>query len=326
VPGGYVCTASGYAVGRAPARVDQRRPDLSRAVPFPFVKVLGASSIRYDLPNPTKENIAEYQTKAYFLAVHERLERGGETWVRTVYDEFVAADEVRPVTPTKLVGERLGGAVSLPLAFVYGDPEGVPVECPKGGALTACGRAAKHSRFPFRAAGRAGYVERPDGALVRREHVRVAARVDRPDGIPPGAKWVHVNLAEQNFVAYEGDTPVYTSLISTGVPGHDTPNGLHRVYRKYVTKTMRGPDDEAGRYRVEEIPWVMYYHGNYALHGAYWHDQFGEVRSHGCTNIAPDDAKWLYQWGTGEMPAGWHANYKVKRGTWVYLTGSRAEA
>lgn len=323
IPGGYVCSASGYAIGARAESLSppQRLPDLSQPVPFPFVKVTTPSSIRYDDPATDKEAIAEYQTKAYFLAVDKELEVDGKKWIKTVYDEFVQADELKPVEPTRLVGEKLGASNPLPIAFVYGDPAGVEVECEKSGRFSACGRADKHSRFSVRGAEKSGRLQRPDGKWVSTEHLRVIRKIARPQGVPADARWVHVDLSQQAFIAYEGNTPVYTSLISSGISGFDTPNGLHRVYRKYVTKTMRGPDPDAGRYRVEEIPWVMYYDGNYALHGAYWHDNFGDVRSHGCTNIAPADAKWLYEWGTGDMPPGWHASYKVQDGTWVYLTG-----
>lgn len=324
IPGGYVCSASGYAIANRAFELSppQRLPDLSRAVPFSFVKVTTPNSIRYEAPVPSKANIEEYQTKAYFLAVSNVLRRGGTEWTRTVYDEFVRAEEVRPIEPTRLVGEKLGADRRLPLGFVFGAPEGVEVFCEDG---SPCGRVEQYHRFPVEGPPRGGRLPvRHDGEhrWIPEERVRVIRRIDRPRRIPASAKWVHVDLAHQAFVAYEGDAPVYASLVSTGIPSHATPNGLHRVYRKYVTKTMRGPDPDAGRYRVEEIPWVMYYRGNYALHGAYWHDEFGNVRSHGCTNIAPQDAKWLYHWGTGEMPPGWHANYRVDEGTWVYLTGS----
>ncbi len=63
----------------------------------------------------------------------------------------------------------------------------------------------------------------------------------------------------------------------------------------------------------------MYYHHGYALHGAYWHDGFGRVRSHGCTNIAPADARWLYRWTTPTVPRGWHG--RREEGSWVHNTG-----
>jgi hypothetical protein len=84
---------------------------------------------------------------------------------------------------------------------------------------------------------------------------------------------------------------------------------------------MRGEDPVDGPYEVEEVPWTMYYSGGYALHGAYWHDQFGRVRSHGCTNLAPADARWLLRWTDPPLPAGWHSIRPPTRdgGTRVYI-------
>ena len=82
---------------------------------------------------------------------------------------------------------------------------------------------------------------------------------------------------------------------------------------------MRGEDPVDGPYEVSEVPWTMYYSGSYALHGAYWHDDFGKTRSHGCTNLAPADARWLFQYTDGRVPSSWHALRQLE-GTPVYIT------
>jgi len=55
------------------------------------------------------------------------------------------------------------------------------------------------------------------------------------------------------------------------------------------------------------VPYVMYFQAGYGLHGAFWHDSFGEVRSHGCVNLAPRDAQWLFYWASPRLPNGWSA-------------------
>jgi hypothetical protein len=87
---------------------------------------------------------------------------------------------------------------------------------------------------------------------------------------------------------------------------------------------MDGSDPVDGDFEVEEVPWTMYYWGSFALHGAYWHDDFGQVRSHGCTNLAPADARWLFEWSSPSVPDGWHG-YRNSRGTWVWLSRGDAE-
>lgn len=324
-PGGFVCTSSGITVGGRPSQLSppQRRVNRDRAVPFSYVKVESVGAPRYDRPGGKAEHVVEEQTKAFFLAKDAVITRRGKKWLRTVYGEYVELDVTRPVVPTQLRGVELNAHNSLPIAFVIGPDDGVITYCPRYQRMAACGRAAKHSRFKpagHLLVGTQEYVLSARGKLYEAEYVRTADEITRPEDIPDDARWVHINLDEQTFVAYEGDVPHYTSLISSGVEGRDTPDGLYRTQRKYVSKTMRGPDETHGRYRVEEIPWVMYYHGAYAVHGAYWHNQFGEVRSHGCTNIAPVDAQWLFDWDQTPMREGWHANLRADGGLYLYFS------
>jgi lipoprotein-anchoring transpeptidase ErfK/SrfK len=144
--------------------------------------------------------------------------------------------------------------------------------------------------------------------------------VKAPSGVPDEAKWVHVDLSEQTLVAYEGARPVYVTVISSGKEGYEPPTGLFQVQQKYISTTMNATDPIDGFYEVEEVPWTLYYHGGYALHGAYWHTDFGKVRSHGCTNIAPVDARWIYYWSDPEVPPAWHAVRFQPDTTWVYFT------
>ena len=67
------------------------------------------------------------------------------------------------------------------------------------------------------------------------------------------------------------------------------------------------------------MPFVQYFHKGYALHGAYWHDDFGKVRSHGCVNLAPKDAAWLFEWTDPSVPRDWHGVLNKDRGTVVYI-------
>ncbi len=78
-----------------------------------------------------------------------------------------------------------------------------------------------------------------------------------------------------------------------------------------------------GPYSIEDVPWVMYFEGSYALHGAFWHNAFGAPRSHGCVNMAPPDAKELFGWVEPQLPEGWHGVYSTESvpGTRVVVHG-----
>ena len=95
---------------------------------------------------------------------------------------------------------------------------------------------------------------------------------------------------------------VYTSLISSGVGQWVTHPGLFQIYEKLLKDDMGGAfaADQSDFYLIEDVPWVMYYDGSRALHGAYWHTKFGYQKSHGCVNLSPRDALWLYEWADTE--------------------------
>jgi lipoprotein-anchoring transpeptidase ErfK/SrfK len=100
-------------------------------------------------------------------------------------------------------------------------------------------------------------------------------------------------------------------MVSTGRKGskaepYDTPTGRWRIYSKHISTTMDGNSASDGNYSIQDVPWTMFFYGSYALHGAFWHRGFGAVRSHGCVNLGPSDARWLFNWTTPFLPEGWH--------------------
>ena len=109
--------------------------------------------------------------------------------------------------------------------------------------------------------------------------------------------WIQINLTTQRLTAWEGGKPVYAIVISSGKKSTPTLTGIFNIQSKLKSSRMQGED-----YDVPNVPYAMYYQGNYAIHGAYWHRKFGTPISHGCVNIAPDHAKWLFQWASLGTP------------------------
>ena len=75
-------------------------------------------------------------------------------------------------------------------------------------------------------------------------------------------------------------------------------------------------------FELRDVPWVMYFKGSYALHGAYWHDDFGRSRSHGCVNLAPIDARFVFLWASPSVPEHWHAAHageQTEQGTLINI-------
>lgn len=108
---------------------------------------------------------------------------------------------------------------------------------------------------------------------------------------------IEVSLSEQWLTAYEDDLVVYRAPVATGRDGFNTPTGSFAIYDKLPVQTMTGSASGESWF-VPDVPWVQYVVGGVALHGTYWHNQFGTGYrlSHGCINLSMDDAEWLYRW------------------------------
>ncbi|HSM56656.1 MAG TPA: L,D-transpeptidase family protein [Candidatus Sulfomarinibacteraceae bacterium] len=121
--------------------------------------------------------------------------------------------------------------------------------------------------------------------------------VVRPAGVGPNERWIDVNLTTQTLVAYEGNTPVFDTLISSGTWQYPTVTGQFRIWLRYTSQTMDGR--RLGYdYYLPNVPYVMYFYNDYALHGTYWHNNFGTPMSHGCVNLPTPAAEWIFNWSS----------------------------
>jgi lipoprotein-anchoring transpeptidase ErfK/SrfK len=115
-------------------------------------------------------------------------------------------------------------------------------------------------------------------------------------------KAILVSLSRQTMWVYKGDDIVLTSLVSTGRAGFETPTGTFQILSKLPSQTMEGVIG-GEYYNVPNVPNVMYFtNEGHALHGTYWHNNFGTPMSHGCVNLPMDVAAWLYNWAPVGTP------------------------
>ncbi len=190
------------------------------------------------------------------------------------------------------------------------------------------------------------YYEGADGKWLRSSQIAIASAPETmPDAAKAGEKWVDVSIMQQTLVLWEGQKPVYATLVSTGQDMMGDPKttkstvrGTFRIFAKHVTTAMDSNegltrdtgDPEYGKtkrrgqgtFLLADVPWVEYFKGSYALHGTYWHDVFGHARSHGCVNLSPIDAHRVFFWTTPNVPQGWHGVYARGdngQGTVVYI-------
>lgn len=120
-------------------------------------------------------------------------------------------------------------------------------------------------------------------------------------------KWIDVNLTTQTIVAFEGMRAVRSALVSTGVAKTPTPVGRFKIYVKYKSQTMSGGSKASNDYYyLPNVPNVMYFYEAYAVHGTYWHRNFGRPMSRGCVNLSLADAEWFFNWAEIGTPVVTH--------------------
>ncbi len=258
------------------------------------------------------------------------FDAGGRRFGLTTDLDIMPLDRLKPVEPSTFHGLALVGGVTLPVVFVRahgawlydGDPRTTGLKQNRQlGFREAVPISGKSVR-----AGKTVYLETRDGQWLVDDHlVRVDPMRHRPGWATPGRTWIDVSILRQALVAYEGTRPVYVTLVSTGVDGlgdpektHSTVRGQFLIHTKHVSVTMDG-DEVGDEFDLRDVPWVQYFTQGYALHAAYWHNTFGQPHSHGCVNLAPIDARWLFEWTDPPVPEAWHGALSLHDGTLVSI-------
>jgi hypothetical protein len=272
-----------------------------------------------ELPNePPKPAVVHRFLDRGFMVAGVGVEmRASRNFVRTGRGRFVRQVELMERTGSAFQGVTLDDEVALPIVWASREAayrtrveRDDGVRFPIDAELAPIPRHALVSGWQRRANIDDQVVhvlETPKGPrYVRDWFLSVAAEVDRPRGVADDEPWVHIDLSEQTLVVYVGDAPRFATLVSTGEEGFETPAGLFEIRRKYIADTMANiGDGNDERYSIEDVPWTQYFDGSIALHGAFWHSRFGLPRSHGCVNLAPRDARVVFDALWPRVPDGW---------------------
>jgi hypothetical protein len=139
--------------------------------------------------------------------------------------------------------------------------------------------------------------------LVPKEELAPLSPLIHPEG-----KRLEVRLSEQLVVAYEWEQPVFMARAATGAVfsngRFETPTGRHMTFHKRPSRHMAAGDLASNGYDLPGVPWISYITDTgVAIHGTYWHNDYGRPRSHGCINLTPGAAKWVYRWSLPIVPA-----------------------
>jgi len=190
--------------------------------------------------------------------------------------------------------------------FGWVTPQKAPVlDAPGGKKVADLARRTRIDVLDEVTEGKHRYLRIGEGQYVRADLVNEVRVTARPEGTGTHTQWIDVDLGEQVVIAYAADKPVYATLTSSGREPNHTPRGNYPVWGKASAITMKSQEYDDAPYYVNRVPWVMFFQAHNALHGAYWHDRFGIVKSHGCANLAPLDARYLFEWLEPKLPAGW---------------------
>jgi lipoprotein-anchoring transpeptidase ErfK/SrfK len=318
--------AQGLAIGRIP---EHARPmDLSEryggsgndAVPWWLDgarKIPNLSSFKVP-PNAAITNRVQRHAGLALIGTFVAGEDAGKRrFAITTDGRLVPADKLKADSGSPFHGGVIQN-VGLPLAFPRAS--GARFYRLEGKSFEAGSAAPYREIVPLtgrsQMAGGERYVETRSGEWLNAAEAKI---IVKPSSLPSYAKkgqlWIDISLLNQTLTLWRGADPIYATLVSTGRDGTgepgktmSTPQGTFRIVQKHVTTTMDSAvaDHE---FELRDVPWVMYFKGGYALHAAYWHDDFGRARSHGCVNLSPIDARYLFENTSPGVPEHWHAAY-----------------
>jgi hypothetical protein len=229
----------------------------------------------------------------------------GDQWLYPIRrGGYIRAGDISAVKPTTFQGLGFDENPARPFGWIVANkvqPSRLPGASPDPNHALLYRRAVVQLYATHRVGAWDWYLIGPNQWVEQ----RTLAKVDLnppPEGV--SGKWIQVNLYEQTMAAYEDNRLVYATLVSSGLDKWATEPGLFHIWARLKADRMSGAyePDRSDYYYLEAVPWVMYFDGSKALHGEYWHDRLGFKRSHGCVNLAPLDARWLFEWSEQGTP------------------------
>jgi hypothetical protein len=285
-----------------------------------------------DLSEDADATLAKRMVKGFFVAVDKQFAWNNRAWYKTTAGLVAPADRMYVVKPPTAQGMDFPEGVKQ-LGFILtnhaqkfefdADQKSVKVAGPvaRFTPLAMTGAEVTYKGTVYRQTGEGWWMKASDGTFTEPG--------PRPTDLGPNEKWIDVNLTRKTLVAFEGERPVYGALVSPGKRStdkekdHATVQGTFRIREKHIAVTMDGDGKAASDlpYSIEDVPYVEYFEGSYALHAAFWHNNFGHEMSHGCVNLSPLDAKKIFYWTEPKLPRGWHAVWSTPdhRGTLVVV-------
>ena len=313
---GYVCSTQ-TAKASAPAPELPGDPVSDKGDPTKRNGLTYAIVIKdsFLFETPNGKELATARPKESYVTVREEKVVGKDSWARVdggwLPKSALRAAQAKGISALR--GEILPEGATLPFVFVVAKE--AKLFANPGDTTGEVATVRRFDRFPVLETaelegakpGEKARWARVDGGWLEGKKLDWITQQPRPEHVGPNQKWIFADLEQQALTAYEGDKPVFVTLFSSGKAPNHTVTGTYTIHRVYRTHTMENAPsgDLSSYYYVADIPFTMFFHKTFALHGAFWHDNFGFTRSHGCVNMTPADAKWIYEWMSPQMPLGW---------------------
>ncbi len=281
--------------------------DRSRRLPqrYAFVRFDGTRA--YAHPSDYFRNdYSEALGKGYGIVITGEQVYEGVEFIRTRRHLWIERGSVHFVDGSTFRGVKLARGAALDLAWVSIRPAKL-YERPQGRVL---GQLQRHSVVRI-GASKGAWTKLRGGGWVKTAALARSQLVDPPEGVGPTDRWIDIDIDQQVLVAYEGPWPIFATLVSTGRDSRqsETPVGVFQIWAKLEYSDMDDIErtDVEKNYSIQDVPWVQFFKGSYGFHAAFWHDDFGRRRSHGCINLSPADARYLFQLTEPVLPPGWNA-------------------
>ncbi|MDD9968077.1 MAG: L,D-transpeptidase [Myxococcales bacterium] len=312
-PLGFVCADDAEPSAETPStdRVLQLREDSTLPYDYAMVRVEEGEEVPMWA---SLSDIADYAPPKRMLgrgdtiAIEDKtVDVEGQRYYVSIDGDVVPAEQTHRMRKfSAWQGVTLEADTHLPFGWITAHKARV-YDGPRGKKIGQLERRTRVDILGEETIGRRRWLAIGDGQYLRGRDVNEVRAIARPEGTGTQPQWLDVDLGEQVVVAYRGERPVYATLISSGRPPHTTPRGNYPIWGKVSAITMKSQPYDDKPYYVHRVPWVLFFQAHNALHGAYWHDKFGRKKSHGCANLSPKDARYLFEWVEPKLPPGWTA-------------------
>ncbi len=301
-PGSYAqqLATAGYSYPLPPLPVVPVRP-YRGLTPSAYARIITDTAPVYRSPYDVLAGlppVRRFEKGFEFVSLIGSVTIDGRSFYQINPGEFMLAEHVAPAIPSSFQGrflaETVGGAALTAVGWLITNVQPSPGPGqPPDPSLPGLGR---YQSFQVLGAERVGdwnwYLIGP-GQWVEQRNVSLV------QSTPPGGQGgtlIAVDTYEQSLGVYTDGRLIFATLVSSGSRYFPTRPGTFQVWARLDTGKMSGAylRDRRDYYFLEDVPWILYYDGDRALHGAYWHNNFGIRSSHGCVNLSPRDARWLF--------------------------------